>query len=61
MRLYIMNFDMNAFNKYMSIPRKVHLKALIKNVFWFFKRIQYYEILYEKWDPNTIKGFIDAI
>jgi hypothetical protein len=56
-----MNFDMNAFNKYMSIPRKVHLKALIKNVFWFFKRIQYYEILYEKWDPNTIKGFIDAI
>jgi hypothetical protein len=57
-----MNFDMNVVNKYMHIPRKVHLEALNKKMFfWSFKGIQYYGSLYEKWDPNTIKGFIDAI
>jgi hypothetical protein len=32
-----MNFDMNVVNKYMSVPRKVHLEALIKNVSRFSK------------------------
>ncbi len=59
--MYIMNFDMNVVNMYMSALKKVHLEALIKNVSWFFKGIQYYGIVYEKWDPNTIKEFIDAI
>lgn len=52
-------YSMSIVSRYMNAPQKLHLEAAC-HILKYMKSTQNYEVFYQKWDLNTLEGFIDV-